>query len=114
MEQEKSEEEKGKFLHPELFDGAIVVAGYPHPPWPPYNSEENDMRNHIGKGKDLSYLVIHGTEDRAVEIEATDAFIEELKEAGYDIEYIRVDGGGHGNFSVTEMVREWLKKRLGD
>lgn len=100
------------FLHPELFDGAICVSGPPHP----FNdsSEENDMRNHIGKGTNLRYLVIHGTEDRAVEIEATDKFIEKLKEAGYDVEYIRVPGGGHGNFSVKKMVRKWLKEHFRD
>jgi predicted esterase len=100
------------FLYPELFDAAICVSGSPYAFVD--NTTENDMRNHIGKGKDIEYLVIHGTEDRAVEIEATDAFIERLKEAGYDIEYIRVDGGGHGNFSVTEILQKWLKSRFGD
>lgn len=100
------------FLHPELFDAAICVSGIPYPETD--RTEDNDMRNHIGKGKDISYLVIHGTEDRAVEIEATDAFIDELKAAGYDVEYIRVDGGGHGNFDVTDMVQDWLKRRFGD
>ena len=100
------------FLHPELFDAAICVSGRPSSPVD--NVPENDMRNHIGKGKDLSYLVIHGTADRAVEIADTDAFIEKLKAAGYDVEYTRVDGGGHGDFDVKDMIRDWLKKQLGD
>lgn len=98
------------FLHPELFDAAICVSGRPSSPR--NSTPENDMRNHIGKGKNLKYLVIHGTDDRAVEIADTDAFIEQLKAAGYDIEYIRVDGGGHGNFEVKEMVQKWLKKNI--
>lgn len=99
------------FLHPELFDAAICVSGRPSAP--NSNAPEDDMRNHIGKGKDLAYLVIHGTADRSVEIAATDAFIGQLKSAGYDVEYIRVEGGGHGDFGVQDMVRNWLEKRFG-
>ena len=33
-----------------------------------------------------------------------------LKAAGYEFEYIRVEGGGHGNFDVSDMVKKWLDK----
>ncbi|KPL15894.1 hypothetical protein AMJ74_00435 [candidate division WOR_3 bacterium SM1_77] len=100
------------FLHSDLFEAAICVSGRPYPFTG--SPQEDDMRNHIGKGKNLTYLVIHGTDDRAVSIEATDEFITQLKEAGYKIEYIRVPGGGHGNFSVKKMVSKWLKKNFRD
>jgi len=98
------------FLHPELFDAAICVSGSPSP-WRG-DSQQNDMRNHIGKGKNLKYLVIHGTDDHAVDIKDTDDFMEKLKAAEYDVEYIRVDGGGHGNFRVKKMVTKWLDEKF--
>jgi len=95
------------FLHPELFDGAICVSGTPT-----YRSPdpEDDMRRHIGKGKELSYLVIHGTDDHAIDIEHTDEFIGLLQDAGYNVTYIRVPGGGHGNFDPGQFLDEWLSK----
>lgn len=47
----------------------------------------------IENGKDLLYLVINGTEGRAVNIKATDQFIEALKASGYKVDYICVEGG---------------------
>ena len=97
------------FLHAELFDKAICVSGPPSP-WRG-DPEKDDMRNFIGNGKNIEFLVIHGTEDRAVNIESTDDFMDKLKAAGYDLEYIRVEGGGHGDFNVKEMVMKWLSKK---
>ena len=45
-------------------------------------------------------------------IKDTDDFMEELKTDGYDVEYIRVDGGGYGNFSVEEMVMKWSEEKF--
>lgn len=98
------------FLHPELFDAAVCVSGAPYPLYKA--TPENDMRKKIGNGKDLLYVVIHGTEDRAVNINATDEFIDTLKASGYKVDYIRVEGGGHGNFTVSDKVKEWLKNKV--
>ena len=38
--------------------------------------------------------------------------MDKLKAAGYDLEYIRVEGGGHGDFNVKEMVMKWLSKSM--
>jgi predicted esterase len=94
------------FRHPELFDAAICVSGTPVPPGD--DTPENDMRRYVGQGKDLAYLVIHGTADRAVGIDRTDAFMDTLRAAGYRLTYHRVPGGGHGDFSVGEMLASWL------
>lgn len=101
------------FRHPELFDGAIVVAGYPHPPWPPWNTKENDMRTYIGQAKELPFLVIHGPNDPQLSIKATDSFVAKLEKRGYDVVYHRPEGGGHTNIDVTSMVNEWLDERFG-
>jgi predicted esterase len=101
------------FRHPELFDGAIVVAGYPHPPWPPWNTEENDMRTYIGQAKELPFLVIHGPDDPQLSIKATDRFVAKLERSGYDVVYHRPEGGGHTNIRVESMVNQWLDERFG-
>jgi dipeptidyl aminopeptidase/acylaminoacyl peptidase len=98
------------FLHEALFDAAVCVSGPPLP-WVD-NRPENDMRNHIGKGKSIRYLVFHGTEDHAVDITDTDDFMEKLKENGYNVTYIRVPGAGHGNFSFGEIMVKWLGENI--
>ncbi|NHK32618.1 MAG: hypothetical protein FK730_14790 [Asgard group archaeon] len=96
------------FKHPELFDGAIIAAGFPH-----FDGKtENDMRNFIGKSKNIDYLVIHGTADRSVNIKSTDEFIENLKKEDYTIEYHRLEGQDHGNLDMEEIIAKWLMKYL--
>ena len=101
------------FRHPELLDGAIVVAGYPHPPPPPWDTKENDMNTYIGQAKELPFLVIHGPDDPALSIKATDRFVAKLEKRGYDLVYNRPEGGGHTNMDVTSIVNEWLDERFG-
>ena len=46
--------------HPELFEAAAIIAGFPY-----FGSKpENDMRNFIEKPNNLSYLVVHSDSDR--------------------------------------------------
>jgi predicted esterase/tetratricopeptide (TPR) repeat protein len=99
-------------LHPDLFDGAICVSGGTSA-WVG-NREQTDVRGHIAEGSKLKYLVIHGTEDRALPIADTDSLVSTLKDKGYDVTYIRVPGGGHGDFSTRDMVKEWLKDTFKD
>ncbi|MBN2433623.1 MAG: hypothetical protein JXQ27_19330 [Acidobacteria bacterium] len=98
------------FGHSALFDAAVCVSGTPVPPGD--DTPENDMRRFVGQGKDLRYLVIHGTADRAVGIADTDAFVDALRAAGYAVTYHRVLGGGHGDFNVGELLAPWLAERL--
>jgi len=97
-------------LHPELFEGAVVISGFPY--HPRNNIPENDMNNYIGKAKGVKFLVIHGTADRSLSIDDTDAFVNKLKDAGYDIQYHREEGGGHGDFFpvILKIMLEWLKE----
>ena len=97
-------------LHPELFDAAVIISGTPVPPG--RAEEDDDMRNHVGRGKELSYLVIHGTDDRALPVGDTDQFVGLLKEAGYDVRYIRVQGAGHGNMEFGEEFGRWMGEKF--
>ncbi len=96
------------FKYPEYFDKAIIIAGYAFKK--DRNIPEDDMRNFIGKSKDIDYFVMHGTDDHAVAIGPTDEFIEVLIKECYNVEYIRVEGGGHGNFSFDKELVSWLMK----
>jgi predicted esterase len=97
-------------LHPECFDAVIVGSGIPYNPR--MNLPEYDMRDKVGAGKDMPYLVIHGTEDQSIDIEHTDEFVDLLEESGYDVTYIRVEGGGHADLSVTADVYQWLRENF--
>ncbi|MHA1126668.1 MAG: alpha/beta fold hydrolase [Candidatus Heimdallarchaeota archaeon] len=95
--------------HPELFEAAAIVAGYPA-----YGSKpENDMNNFIDKPNNINYLVIHSDSDRSVSIESTDEFIEKLKTNKFDIEYERLTGMDHGNMDFAEIFAKWLFNYLG-
>ncbi len=97
-------------LHPELFDAAAIISGTPVPPG--RADRDDDMRNHIGGGKELSYVVFHGTEDRALPIDNTDQFVGMLRDAGYDIRYVRVQQAGHGNMDFGEEFGRWLQEKF--
>jgi CubicO group peptidase (beta-lactamase class C family) len=94
-------------LHPDLFDYAICVSA-PLSPWRKVSLSE-DIRKSIGKGKKLKYLVIHGIDDHADEIQKTDQFVNELNKNGYLVRYLRVKDGGHNNFNPRKMIKNWLK-----
>jgi len=93
--------------YPDLFDAAVIVSGFPYNPR--NNTKENDMSNYIGKARKIKYFVVHGTEDRSLDIKDTDLFIKKLKIAGYEkIEYHRNQGGGHGNINFRDILLKWL------
>ncbi|MBN2415287.1 dienelactone hydrolase family protein [bacterium] len=96
-------------LHPDLFDAAIVLSGFPYNPR--VNTPQNDMNTHIGKGRHIHFLVIHGTEDRSLEIADTDHFVNRLVAAGYTIDYHRIEGAGHGDYfnRVPDIITAWLE-----
>ena len=60
----------------------------------------------------MPFLVVHGDADPAVDIAATDDFVARLAAAGYDVEYHRIAGGGHGDFDTGAIVRPWLERHL--
>ena len=45
-------------------------------------------------------------------IKYTDKFLNKLDESGYNIVYNRISDGGHGNFSVKDIIHNWLKKQF--
>jgi predicted esterase len=102
------------FLHPELFDAAIVLAG--RPDHVSRREEEYDMGNLIGRAQDIPFLVIHGTADISIPIELTDRFVEKLAEAGYDVTYHRIPNAGHMDVIPMgkDIMNEWLRERFGN
>jgi len=94
-------------LNPELFDAGIVVSGAP------FNFKDNNpeynMNNFLSNKTKIPYLVIHGTADRSLDISYTDTFVEKLKLTGFNVEYVRIEGAGHGNFNSTNYICNWLK-----
>lgn len=95
--------------HPELFEAAAIIAGFPY-----FGSKpENDMRNFIEKPNNLNYLVVHSDSDRSVSIEETDEFIEKLKANKFTVHYERLTGMDHGNMDFGEIFAKWLFTYLG-
>ena len=51
-------------------------------------------------------FLIQGSDDRIVRAELTDDFVEKMKAAGADIEYLRVDGAQHGLAYNEKLERD--------
>jgi predicted esterase len=94
--------------YPELFDAGVVVSGTPFNPHD--EKPENDMNTFFNTTKKIPFLVLHGTADRSLDISYTDKFVEKLKSKGFVVDYTRVEGGGHDNFSSKKFVADWLLK----
>ncbi len=95
-------------LYPDLFDAGIVISGIP------FNfvddNPEYNMNNLLIKESSIPYFVLHGTDDRSLNISHTEKFVDKLNSAGYKIDFIKIDGGGHGNFDSASLVSDWLYK----
>lgn len=57
------------------------------------------------------FLILHGTDDKAVPIIQNDLFYEDLVQAGGDVDYYRVAGAGHGG---PEFYQPKMKKIILD
>ena len=95
-------------LYPDMFDAGIVISGIPFN----YVNEkpEYDMSKFFNHERAIPFLVIHGTEDHSLDISHTENFVEKLKASGYKIDFIKIEGGGHGNYNSTSLVSDWLHK----
>lgn len=66
------------------------------------------------------FLIVHGTADRTVNVKQADTFVEALKKAGAkDVEYIRIEGSGHGVFGqhrsrTYPAMEKFFERTLGD
>jgi dipeptidyl aminopeptidase/acylaminoacyl peptidase len=50
--------------------------------------------------------MFHGSEDRVVTIEQSDAFVQALRARGVTVQYVRFDGEGHGWSSAESTMIE--------
>ena len=96
------------FLYPDIFDAAIVGSGSPI--FPGCDELEMDVRPLRDNAKHIPYLIMHGTEDRAVSFEVTKEFADQLVAEGFDIKFRAFEGAGHGNIDSNNVMCEWMKK----
>jgi pimeloyl-ACP methyl ester carboxylesterase len=94
--------------YPQLFNAGIVISGIPFNLRD--NIPENDMNNFVNNSYKVPFLVVHGTDDHSLDISYTNSFVQKLQKLNYNIDYFSVEGGGHGNFSSTKYVLDWLAK----
>ena len=62
-------------------------------------------------------LLTHGTADTLVPIEQSDLFFQKLKDTGIDVDLMRIDGAGHGDFGknpgdVLAKCETFVQKHL--
>lgn len=63
-------------------------------------------------------LVVHGTADQALPVSLSRNYVEVLREAGEAVDYIELDGGGHGDFTDPVSAAHlawcaWLDRQRG-
>jgi len=95
------------FLYPDIFEAAIIGSGTLNNRR--YAEPEYDIRNQKRDTKYIPYLVIHGTEDRAVPFKPVEEFVTKLKEVGYNITFKVLEGAGHGGYDPSQAILEWMK-----
>lgn len=99
------------FLHPDRFDAAIIGSGSPL--GPRREEPSMDVRSLRHGAKRIPYLVMHGTEDRAVAFEPVREFVDLLDEEGFDVTFKVFDGSGHGNYDPSSTLAEWMSVKIG-
>jgi acetyl esterase/lipase len=63
---------------------------------------------------DPPFLVVHGTADGTVPFEQAEMFHQALEQAGVDVTFVKIIGGGHGigGEEVLERVKSFFEKHL--
>ena len=71
--------------------------------------KENSPSEQAERMPYVPYLVIHGTDDTAVNKAAhSDVFVNRMRESGHEIEYIEAKGMGHCNFVDYSVYRRYI------
>jgi dipeptidyl aminopeptidase/acylaminoacyl peptidase len=97
------------FLHPQSFDAGIIGSGCPFNPFNK-NNKEMDVRPLRNDAKHIPYLVLHGTEDRAVPFKPVKEFIEQIQKEGFNVTFKVFEGAGHANYDPREAIFKWLEE----
>jgi acetyl esterase/lipase len=66
---------------------------------------------------DPPFLIIHGDNDQTVPFNQSERLAKALKDAGVDVLFVKVEGGGHGNFrnpEVQKRIKQFFDKHLRD
>lgn len=96
-------------LYPESFNAAIIGSGTLTNKRNP--ESKTDIRNQKWKPNQIPYLVMHGTEDRAVPYKPVKEFIDQLKKQGYNITLETYEGAGHGDYNPLDAIQRWMKNQ---
>ena len=98
------------FARPGLFDGAILEGAGPRDLYS--SAPEANVAAMAEKTTPRTpFLVIHGAADAVVPVGPTDAWVEQLKRMGFDVTYVRREGGGHGDVDASAEIVAWLRAR---
>lgn len=63
---------------------------------------------------DPPFLIVHGTQDTTVPISQAEVLYERLKQAGVDVTFVKIEGGGHGigGAEIQNRVQAFFDKHL--
>ncbi len=63
---------------------------------------------------DPPFLIVHGTKDATVPISQAEVLYERLKQAGVDVTFVKIEGGGHGigGPEVQKRVQAFFDRHL--
>ena len=63
---------------------------------------------------DPPFLIMHGTDDKTVNIRQAELLYTKTKEAGINVTFVKIEGGGHGfgGEEVNARVKAFLEKHL--
>lgn len=90
-----------------------------------YEEAEDQSPIYYISSDDPPFLLLHGDQDKVVPVSQAEAFYEALKNAGVEVEFIRVEGAGHvfksmvqgtpispSMSEITEIMSDWLVEHL--
>ena len=98
------------FARPGLFDGAILEGAGPRDLYS--SAPEANVAAMAEKTTPRApFLVIHGAADPVVPVGPTDAWVVQLKRMGFDVTYVRREGGHHGDVDASAEIVAWLRAR---
>lgn len=63
---------------------------------------------------DPPFLIVHGTQDTTVPISQAEVLYQRLKQAGVDVTFVKIEGGGHGigGAEIQNRVQAFFDKHL--
>ncbi len=99
-------------LNPELFKAVVIQSGAISPP-PYLNQKGENILDLLDRGKGLSFLIVHGAKDNAVDVENARKAVQKLKELKIKHKYIEVKDAFHTGYNKWDEIIDWIREVLG-